>query len=84
MSYNFLQRRGCMLIYYSAQKVTEYASTAYIYICINSWILHTKRNIDQLETAQRMAARFVQNFYDYRQNVDFSIKNYKYLEFDSL
>ena len=54
----------------------EYASTG--------WNNYTKHNIDKLEAAQRMAARFVLNFYDYHPTADLRGKIQKSLQLDSL
>ena len=54
----------------------EYASTC--------WNPYTKRNIDKIEAVQRMAARFVLNFYDYHPTTDLSGKIQKTLQWDSL
>ena len=54
----------------------EYASTC--------WNPYTKRNIDKLEAAQRRAARFALNFYDYHPTADLSGKIQKTLQWDSL
>ena len=54
----------------------KYASTC--------WNPYTKRNINKLEAAQRRAARYVLNFYDYRPSADLSGKIKKSLQLDSL
>ena len=54
----------------------EYASTC--------WNTYTKRNMDKLEAAQRRAARFVLNYYDYHPTTDLSGMNQKSLQWDSL
>ena len=54
----------------------EYTSTC--------WNPYTKCNIDKLEAAQRRAARFVLNFYDYHPTADLSGKIHKFLQWDSL
>ena len=54
----------------------EYGSTC--------WNPYTKRNIDNLESVQRRAVRFVLSLYDFRSTADLSGKIQKSLQLDSL
>ena len=72
MSSKEVKNSACNMI---VRSHLEYASTF--------WNPYTKRNIDKLEAAQRMAARFVQNVYDYHSTADLSGKNQKSLQWYS-